>query len=146
MKKYLNPSLKKYYNDILEEAIKIEGPWMLDSGIEPYTTSINKSKNIQTIYSKKGKDFANHYYRSYLRIAYTAKVERKLLNEVKPFLENSFKFKVMEIEAHTQEPNNSICGGLNYHNINVIHFELVSKTEKQDQQFWDELQKALSNL
>ena len=146
MKKYLNPNLKKYYCDALEEAKKVDGFWGLDPDVESYLTAINKSKNIQTVMSKRGMDFAKHYFHSYLTIAFTVEVERKLFNEIKPFLENSFKFKVMEIEAHTQEPNNSICGGLNYHNINVIHFELVSKTEKQDQQFWDELQKALSNL
>ena len=146
MKKYLNPNLKKYYCDALEEAKKVGGFWGLDPDVESYLTTINKSKNIQTVMSKRGMDFAKHYFHSYLTIAFTVEVERKLFNEIKPDLEKRLGIKIWEVSPHIQEPNVSTSGDPNYYNISVIRFDLKSKTKSEDKRFWDELQRILAEL
>lgn len=161
MKKILlNDNLKIYYSESLEESIESDNEfWDLDEGIKNHLISINNSKNVRTIYSKKGKDLANFRFESYLRIGYTEKIEQELFNKIIPLFFNKYNLSTSEfslevIEPHkqsertkTKENNGMRCiTDSNYFNITQLMFKLKSKNNNIQDEFWNELNNTLSVL
>lgn len=153
---YLNDSLNKYYVNCLIEEIESNN---IDEGLAEHLLSISKSKNVKSIFSKKGVDSINKRdLHSFLRIAFTKEAEIKLFNQIKPFFESKYgNIKQILFDCYERKPSVSISRDITIHNkgakwlvdseyfnVSQLTFELKKGNKELHDEFWNELNRKLS--
>ncbi|MGM5471337.1 hypothetical protein ACS386_13750 [Flavobacteriaceae bacterium LMO-SS05] len=154
---YLDEDLKKYYANCLKTEIVLNN---INQDLQDPLISINKSENIRTLFSKKDKHDLKNCLHSYLRIAFTSKVEQTLLTQIIPTFElnfnlnEKFEYKCSTIDPYIQ-PERKITKenkgsewliNPEYFNVNQIKFDLQNGDSAIHDMFWAELNKYLSEL
>jgi hypothetical protein len=155
---YLNDELKELYSKALQKELSIGE---IDKGISEHLIAINKSDNIRTIFSQRGNKDIGKGNRTYLRIAYTSKIEKRLFKEIIPEMTMLFErdlrgvFRWHEtqprISSELREENEHNKGaiwlvGTNYFNISTIYFTLDDYDIESGDKFWHELRNQLCVL
>lgn len=155
---YLNKQLKDYYKYCLEEEIRLG---KIDKNISNHLLTINKSKNIAPVFSKKGKnDITNNYFESYLRISFFKHFENLIIKNIGPKLEqkysiekeSEFMLKIInpyvQIKRVTNEKNRGAKWLTDpyYFNINQIEFKLSKGDDSLHNSFWNDLSNLLSEI
>jgi hypothetical protein len=161
---YLTRSGKrKYMDDFINNVLpfnKIDF-WKLDEGLADILVRINSSEYIQTIYSKRA-SFKNseNQILSYLEICYTDNIELHLFREVIPslFLEINLDTEAKlyylfdwprSNQNYSGESKSVGLGCLDdekYFFINTIKINLESDFKETHSNFWQRLEKTLSQV
>lgn len=155
---YLNDELKELYSNALQKELSIG---KIDKGISEHLIAINKSDNIRTIFSKRGSKDIGKGMITYLQIAYTSKIEKRLFEEIIPEitllverdLSGVFRWHEPQprISSEIRDENEHNKGAVwlvdtNYFNISTIYFTLYDYDIESEDMFWNELRNQLCVL
>lgn len=167
MKKYLTPELKEYYmNDFKDNVITCTNEnWKLDDGVLHTLTEINKSADIQCIYSRRCSNeeaFRSEENSSYIALVITEPLEEKM-NTIAERLKKKYgeqfemfvnepieKYPMAELREQFQEGDSALkmgcCLREDYFNITVFMPMMCSYDLRLHAEFWADLHTALTNI
>lgn len=152
--KYLTPELKAFYlKDFIENVIPCtDDYWALDNGIKEQLININKSQDIQTLYSKKCVNLDIDESTSYIIIAITKDYEPKLNRFIKAMKPKYKTFECFYSAANTDyapdpwspEVDKMSCMSNNKH-FGIGHYVIQISSRKllKHEEFWKDLEKYL---
>ncbi len=145
---YLTPELKKYYQkDFTDNVLPCKDKvWALHPSLIDLCQDINKNKHIQTIFSRKapkGEEISYLYFAA-------DEIGVKLLENLFDKLTDISDFVIYNInppEKYKSGSDGSIEMGclvdVNYFNINVHCFTLISADKYEQKKFWRTIKKYL---
>jgi hypothetical protein len=159
---YLTEITKEFYLDDFKSliAFKENDYWKLDDGLDSVLQKINGATDFQTLFSKKYK-FTDGYFasepKSYLDIAFTQKVKRRLHSLLLSFQEEienqeaKLSFQLCEpadnVLFSDNPPYNIGCfNNSDYCRIKHFHIELESSNENMHNHFFEMLGNLLERL
>lgn len=160
---YLNPKLKTYYMEDFNKLIDIDRDfWKIENDfLKDRLLKINSNHNVQTLYSSFESQNQDDWT-SYLQFAFTKKVENKIFRVVIPELLIAYNlnddnecicyYNYYEPEINPNFKNRSEKFGMgciddkNYFKINRITIYLETYDNETRQNFWNDLEIALSEL
>lgn len=162
--KYLTPELKEYYmNDFNNNVLPCTDEyWGLDKGTRDILININKSNNIQTIYSRKLCNYEPDTIYDVVRecsfICFL--ITEKIVNDINNIV-NLFETKYEFFDFNINAPRKFISGydgmpvdvakmasmyDYKYFNTDVFQFIIESSELKDHEEFWKDISKYLTNL
>jgi hypothetical protein len=149
---YLTPELKKYYMQDFNDNVLTctDDFWKLDDNLRDLLIKINKSQNVQTLYSRRMNSTQDPNKVSMLYVLYSVKTPIKTFKAFKKEIQKVPSFRGGYVHKLNVEMDMSInMGCMNdkkYFNKGALMLTMMSEDLKEHELFWSIIEKHLPNF
>jgi hypothetical protein len=149
---YLTPELKAYYMQDFNDNVLTctDDFWKLDDNLRELLIKINKSQNVQTLYSRRMNSTEDPNKVSMLYIIYSVKTPIKVFKAFKKEIRKVPSFRGGYVFKLNVDMDMSVKMGCmndkNYFKHGVLMLTMKSEDLKEHELFWNIIEKHLPNF